>query len=588
MVKLNNCSSNFNKKGFTLIESIVGVAIFGIVFVGILGAYRLGLKAVGLSKNKITATAIANSQIEKIRGFPYLSIGIKDAVLPLVSGDIDPVATQIINGVTFTISTEVSYVVDPTDGTGEADACDWDYKKVDVTVSWGNSFPGSINISTNISPESQTQEAQTCLNQPGGILEVTVFDSLGMIVESPFIQIYKMPENIFVDSAIPNNGSYPFPLELGIYRIMVSKNDYTGARTYDSSEVAVPDNPDLAVYEGKSTQKSLSIDRVAAISVDGFSPVGVGDFSDSFSDQSQISDISNAQIIDDSVKLSGPPYVSAGYAISSEISPDDLVAWKELTFSNSCPESTAINYQVLFFNGLNWDLVPDIHLGGNSEGLTSSPIQLSGLSTGDYPRLKIKANLLSADELATSHVDFWQLTWTSASGASISSAAFHLRGDKTIGKNLSGEDVYKYSHDLALDVSGHLDLPAMDPDNYTFSVDPSSGFSLAGTDPLSQPIGAISDVTTNVKIYLESQNAILLTVQDSQSLNPIFSTTVCLANVSLGYDNTQYTDENGQVYFAPLSNGVYDLLIKSDGYSDYSGVVDVLGQTTAIINLDEI
>ena len=59
--------TRFTKKGFTLIEVLVGSFLMLIVFLGIVGAYRLGIKLVSLSKNKVTATAIAGGQIEKIR-----------------------------------------------------------------------------------------------------------------------------------------------------------------------------------------------------------------------------------------------------------------------------------------------------------------------------------------------------------------------------------------------------------------------------------------------------------------------------------------------------------------------------------------
>jgi type II secretory pathway component PulJ len=43
------------KKGFTFIDVLVGIALMLIVFLGIFGAYQLGLKVVGQSKNKIMA-----------------------------------------------------------------------------------------------------------------------------------------------------------------------------------------------------------------------------------------------------------------------------------------------------------------------------------------------------------------------------------------------------------------------------------------------------------------------------------------------------------------------------------------------------
>ncbi|MFA6376726.1 MAG: prepilin-type N-terminal cleavage/methylation domain-containing protein, partial [Candidatus Paceibacterota bacterium] len=135
------------KNGFTLIEALVGVALLVVVFGGIFGAYRLGMKVVGLSKNKITATAIASAQIEKIRNLSYESVGVKDAVLPLALGTLDRNSTATVGSVAYNVLTDVWFSADPADGVGSADSCDLDYKKARVVVSWGGAFAGSVVLS---------------------------------------------------------------------------------------------------------------------------------------------------------------------------------------------------------------------------------------------------------------------------------------------------------------------------------------------------------------------------------------------------------------------------------------------------------
>lgn len=66
----------FFKRGFGLVEALIGVSLTLIVFLGIFGAYQLGLKAIMQSRNKIVATAIANGEIEKIRNLAYGSVGV--------------------------------------------------------------------------------------------------------------------------------------------------------------------------------------------------------------------------------------------------------------------------------------------------------------------------------------------------------------------------------------------------------------------------------------------------------------------------------------------------------------------------------
>jgi type II secretory pathway pseudopilin PulG len=581
-----DCGKISNNNGFTLIEALVGVALVIIVFMGIFGAYRLALKIVSMSKDKITATAIANSQLEIIRNLPYSSVGLKNATLPMVLGDIDPIVTKMINNITYTVATSVQYVVDAADGTGASDQCDWDYKRADVTVSWEDSFSGNLTLSAMVAPENQVQELQSCQNQPGGVLGVTVFNAAGVIVPSPLIEIRSMPGNVFVSSATPSDGSYSFPLVAGTYRISVLKNGYSSVRTYDSGEVAVPNDPDLMVFEGQVTSKSLPIDAVSAFSLDSISPNGFGTFADSFADQSLLSQLSNTQAASGAIKLSGPPYPSSGFAISNEIVPGDLVSWNQLVFTGVKPSQTNITYQVLYFNGASWVLVPNTYISGNSTGLTSSPIQLSSLPAGTYTKLKIKANLSTTNNTVTPQVNSWEVTWISSTGVPIPNVSLHLAGQKTIGKNSSGQNVYKYAQDFSTNGSGHADLANLEWDSYVFSVgSASASLVLIGSDPAPQPISVAPGATANVKLYLQAQNALLVTVQDSQSLDPLFSATVRLVNSGIGYDMTQNTDQNGQTYFAPLNSGTYTLSIQEPGYANYSGSVSVSGRGATLINL---
>ena len=265
-----------------------------------------------------------------------------------------------------------------------------------------------------------------------------MFNSAGIVVPSPLIKIYSMPANIFVSSATPTDGSYMFPLAVGTYRILVSKDGYSSIRTYDSNEVATPNDPDLMVFDGQVTQKSLPIDVASTVSLDSIAPNGLGTFADSFVDQSLISQMSNTQVISGSIKLTGPAYPASGYAISNEIAPGDLVSWNQLTFTGAKPSQTALTYQLLYFNGASWILVPDLYVSGNSSGLTTSPVQISNIPAGTYTKLNIKANLSTSNNTVTPQVNTWEVTWISNAGVPIPNVPLHFQGQKTIGKNSSG------------------------------------------------------------------------------------------------------------------------------------------------------
>ena len=578
------------KNGFTLIEALVGVALLGIVFSGIFASYRLGMKVVGLSKNRIAATSIANARIEMIRNLNYGSVGVENAELPFAAGILQQAYSQTIDNVEFMISTQVRFISDAADGTGVSDPCNLDFKKADVTVSWQGVYPGSVNLSTNLSPKNKAQEAQSCLDQPGGVLTVTVFDEGGILVPSPNISVYNPVTNNLVAIAAPASGEYSFPLAIGNYRVETSKTAYSAARTYSAGGddgVAVPDSPNPTVLEGGEVPLSLSIDQVAAISVDGIAPDGQDNFADSFDDAALISASDNIQFLSGDILFSGPPYSANGYAISNAINPVDLTVWDELRFDDDRPAGTGILYQVLHYDGSDWVLVPDSDLSGNSAGFGNSPVNLAGLDKGNYPQIKIKSNLTSGDPDFTPRMHNWQVVWTTASGPAVPGALFHMRGAKTIGEDALGQKIYKYSQDHVLDAAGHLDIFGIDADDYTFSVDPVSGLSLIATDPAVLPIGAPAGGAVAVKLFLRPQNALLATVQNSATLDPIFSAEVRLSNSGIGYDKIQYTDQNGQTYFAPLANGVYNISVGAAGYAGASSTVSVAGLSDLTVDVNQ-
>ena len=66
-----------NKEGgFTLVEAIIGAAIFMILAMSVYQAYTVTMDVVRLSRVKITATALANEQFEIMRNLPYADVGI--------------------------------------------------------------------------------------------------------------------------------------------------------------------------------------------------------------------------------------------------------------------------------------------------------------------------------------------------------------------------------------------------------------------------------------------------------------------------------------------------------------------------------
>ncbi|MCD6178044.1 carboxypeptidase regulatory-like domain-containing protein [bacterium] len=574
-----------SSKALTLIDVLIGIALTLVIFLGIFGLFQLTLKVIGQSQARITATAIANQEIEKIRNLPYEDIGVQggfpDGVLPSVT-------TTISGGREYTIETRVDFVVDPDDGVASPeDECPNDYKRVKVKVSWQGKFGGEVEISTDISPPSLAQECGTS----GGILSVSVFDAYGMMVPFPSIEVRDPSTDALIKTAVPAEGHHYFSLPTSTYKVVVTKNGFSTERTYGTDEIATPQKPHPIVLDKQTTEISFSIDELSSFSVDTVCGWGVDRFSDSFDNEAKISESSNVLVEQGKATLATTTggYFSSGYLISTSSSPTDILSWDEFSWTDSEPQNSDLKYQIYYASGSNWYLIPDSDLPGNSTGFDTSPVDLSGLSTTTYSELKLKANFSTSDPSTTSELYDWQLSWISSQTTSIGNVQFLLQGAKIIGTDADENPVYKYSQTHVSDNNGHVDIPDLEWDSYTFSVSPSEGLDLVNTDPSPQPISLPPDnALKHVTLYLEAENSLLVTVENSDTLEPIFSATVRLFNTGLGYDVSQYTDQKGETFFIPLQSAVYNLEVQAPGYSSTSLTVGVTGDTTKTILLDQI
>ena len=74
--KRKKASRNLYLGGFTLIEALVGSAIFLLIALSGYKAFVTLMDAVGASQAKIAATSVANERFEVIRNLPYDDVGL--------------------------------------------------------------------------------------------------------------------------------------------------------------------------------------------------------------------------------------------------------------------------------------------------------------------------------------------------------------------------------------------------------------------------------------------------------------------------------------------------------------------------------
>jgi len=581
--QMSKVKGQMSRRGFTLVEVLVGSFLMLIVFLGIFGAYQLGIKVVGLSRNKVIATALANKEIERIRNVPYAAIG---TVGGFPEGALLAEQTQTIGGVDYQVATRIDYVVDAADGVGSpADTCPNDYKRATITISWSGLFSGNVKLATDITPNTLAEE---CAEQ-GGILLVSAFDAFGIMVPSPLIEVKDSTTDVTVKSATPAEGRHFFSLEPATYKIVVSKSGYSSERTYSIDEVATPENPHPTVLENELTEMSFAIDRVSTFQVETRVPWSVAFFADTFQDDSQVAELVEVTLENSEVHLArtGEVYMSGGYLVSSTIASAPIVNWDTFSWQDVEPADTSLAYQILYWNDDVWVLVPEIHLPGNAAGFSASPVDLSLLDTAQYGQIRLKAIFSTNDTAVTPTLYEWQVSWRTTDSTPVPSTLFHLRGEKVIGYDAEEDPVYKYDHDHTTDTEGTLSLENIEWDVYTFSIPPGSGLDVSQIDPEPQPIGIAPNTTMPVILYVQAQNSLLMSVSSAESAEPIFAASVRLFDGD-SYDATQYTAANGQTYFIPLTAGSYSLEISAPGHTPYSGSVDVSGDETKVVPLEQV
>lgn len=255
--------------GFTLIETLIAIVIFGIVAGGIYFAYSNVLDIFSASYLNLAALETINNELEIIRNMPYIDVGVQGGS---PSGVL--VAEKNINfsNVPFLVKTFVRNVDDPFDGTqggNPNDTAPADYKLVE------------IEIDCPSCPRFTPTKSSTTVAPPGletvtdkGTLVIKVFDASGQPISganvsvvnnlvSPIININDLTDSTgtlsLVDIATSSGG----------YAITITKTGYSTDQTYP---IGAPSNPNplkpyASVLEQQITQVSFIIDRVSTLNI---------------------------------------------------------------------------------------------------------------------------------------------------------------------------------------------------------------------------------------------------------------------------------------------------------------------------------
>ena len=254
--------------GFTLIEVMVGVAVFVLFFVGIYSMITFVFKIVYQSRLRILETGILNEQVEIVRNLPFEKVGIVNGS---PSGVLEHTITTTRDGIDFTITRTIRNIDDPFDGTIGGDPNDTapaDYKMVDIEIICDHCGQReSLSLTTQVGPKFLEGDPSH------GALFIEVFDAQAAPVQGATVHIVAptaVPAIDIIDTT-DNNGMLRI-VDLGAglnsYNITVSKNGYTTDQTVQPSEANPnPVKPPATVVAKDVSEISFSIDRVSSINL---------------------------------------------------------------------------------------------------------------------------------------------------------------------------------------------------------------------------------------------------------------------------------------------------------------------------------
>lgn len=259
------------KKGFTLVELLVGVSVFTVIVVGVYNAYMAVYQVVSISRQKIAAIDLANEQLEIVKNMPYAQVGI-DGGIP--DGLLSRVQTLVRDGNTFTATTTIRNYDDPFDGTlggTPNDLSPADSKIVEIQIGCvlcKNFKP--LSVTSRVAPKA-LETAST-----NGALFIRVFDANGNPVPQANVRIENnvATTSILIEDVTNNDGLLAIvdaPPGINAYEVTVTKSGYSTDRTYPIT-VANPNptRPHLTVLLQQVTTQSFIIDQLSTLSVRSF------------------------------------------------------------------------------------------------------------------------------------------------------------------------------------------------------------------------------------------------------------------------------------------------------------------------------
>ncbi len=256
------------QNGFTLIEVIIGIAVFAIITVGVYSSFNALKKATRGAREQTILSSLSSQYLEVVRNMPYDNIGTENGnPNGVLADESDPIVSNI-EGETYNAYYEITYIDDSADGTilAGTDVSPNDYKQVKLVVEKMSTSKITTYI-TNVSPQGLEGLSNA------GALYLSAIDANGQPIAGAnfHIESLNLTPDIILDRTSDSSGNWievGLPATVNGYRIIVTKNGYSTDSTYPIT-VANPNptKPDATVVNGAVTQIAFAIDFTSNLTI---------------------------------------------------------------------------------------------------------------------------------------------------------------------------------------------------------------------------------------------------------------------------------------------------------------------------------
>ncbi|MDE2311672.1 MAG: carboxypeptidase regulatory-like domain-containing protein [Patescibacteria group bacterium] len=257
-----------NKKnfGFTLIELLVTIGVFSMLVVAFISVAAALSRSVKAAREKTVLSSLASQYLEIVRNLPYSQVGTVHGVPAGSLPDFAAPYVATINGTTYQIYYEVTWVDDPADGTALAgtDSVPTDYKQVKMDIL--NTTTSQVtNFVTTVVPQGLEGANNS------GTLWIKVLNAVGQPVPDAQISIVGVSNGVNLMAKSDSTGQwiqYGLPPGVNAYHIAAAKAGYSTDQTYPITALNPnPVNPDVTINVGQVTQDTFAIDLLSNLSI---------------------------------------------------------------------------------------------------------------------------------------------------------------------------------------------------------------------------------------------------------------------------------------------------------------------------------